>query len=85
MIKSIIQWEISIAKFSAVIGGMLGVVFFLFGNTLGQAVTDNSVGFIEAILYLVRTIFALFLFGSVLSIILHILGALTSMIRSNKT
>jgi hypothetical protein len=43
------------------------------------------VGFIEAILYLVRTIFALFLFGSVLSIILHILGALTSMIRSNKT
>ena len=44
MMKSIIQWEISIAKFSAVIGGILGVVFFIFGNTLGQAITEKNMG-----------------------------------------
>lgn len=82
--KSFIEWEISIAKFSVVIGGILGVVFFVFGNSLGQAVTDDTVGIVEAILYLVRTILALFILGSALNLIFQIFGVVTSLFKNEK-
>ena len=82
--KSFIQWEIAVAKFSVVIGTILGIVLFVFGNTLGQTVTDDSVGVLEAILYLLRTTLALFLFGSLLNVFFQTAGFITSLLQRVK-
>lgn len=84
VMKSFIQWEIAIVKFSAVIGAILGGVLFFFGNTLGQTVTDDSVGIVEALLYLLRTTLALFVLGSLLNVFFQIIGMITSLFKREK-
>ena len=84
VMKSFIQWEIAVAKFSAIIGVILGVVLFVFGNSLGQTVTDDSVGLVEAVLYILRTTLALFLLGSLLNVFFQTAGFITSLLQRVK-
>ncbi len=81
-IRSFIQKEIVVAKLAATIGGLLAIVIFVLGNSIGQTVTEETVGLAEVLLYFLRTTFALFLLGSMLNLVFQIAGALTSHMRT---